>query len=99
MNELPSLPVDVAPYKRTPEFTEASVPAGLLKTHSTKEGVWSLVHVREGELIYRVTDPRRPRREVVLDPRSPPGVVEPTVLHEVEPRGTVRFFVEFYRKG
>ena len=27
------------------------------------------------------------------------GIVEPTVLHEVEPRGTVRFLVEFYRRG
>lgn len=34
------LPVNVSPYKRTPEFTEESVPTGLLNDHTTKDGVW-----------------------------------------------------------
>jgi tellurite methyltransferase len=46
------LPDGFAPYKRTPTFTEATVPRGLLETHSTKEGVWGLIHVVEGELEY-----------------------------------------------
>ena len=92
-----SLPEDVTSYRRTAEFTEATVPAGLLRSHSTKEGVWGLIHVLEGELLYKVTDARRPTYEAVLDARSAPGVVEPTILHEVQPRGGVRFFVEFYR--
>jgi tellurite resistance-related uncharacterized protein len=94
-----SLPPGLAPYKRTPEFTGDSVPAGLLRSHSTKDGVWGLIHVAEGRLAYRVTDARRAASERILTPESEPGVVEPTILHEVEPLGPVRFHVEFHRAG
>ena len=98
MSESPrSLPPSVAPYKRTAEFSETTVPAGLLKAHSTKAGVWGLIHVLEGELVYRITDPRRAPSEQVLTPSGAPGVVEPAILHEVAPRGPVRFYVEFHR--
>lgn len=92
-----SLPPDVRPYRRTPEFTEGTVPTGLLRAHDTKPGVWGLIHVLDGRLAYRVTDPRRPRSETVLTPSDSPGVVEPTIAHEVEPLGPVRFYVEFHR--
>lgn len=51
----------------------------------------------EGKLAYRILDPRRPASERLLTPDGPPGVVEPTILHEVEPQGPVRFYVEFHR--
>jgi len=92
------LPADVRPYKRTPIFTEATVPAGLLRAHATKDGAWGLIHVLEGQLAYRITDPHRPQSEQILTPETRPGVVEPTVLHEVEPLGSVRFQVEFHRR-
>jgi tellurite resistance-related uncharacterized protein len=91
------LPSDLVAYRRTPEFTELTVPEGLLRAHSTKPGAWGLIHVLEGRLAYRITDPRRTASEVILTPGSDPGVVEPTILHEVEPLGAVRFFVEFLR--
>ena len=91
------LPDDVEPYARTAEFTEATVPAGLLRSHTTKPGAWGRIHVLEGRLAYRITDPRRPPSEAILSPDGEPGVVEPTVLHEVEPLGPVRFYVEFLR--
>jgi tellurite resistance-related uncharacterized protein len=89
------LPEGLTSYKRTPTFTEASVPAGLLKDHSTKEGTWGLIHVEEGSLRYVVTDARRPRTERLLTSESVPGIVEPTILHHVEIHGAVRFHVEF----
>lgn len=92
------LPPDVRPYKRTPDFTEATTPIGLKRAHDTKDGVWGLIHVLEGRLAYRITDPRRPATETVLTPQTGPGVVEPTILHEVEPLGAVRFYVEFHRQ-
>lgn len=92
------LPTDAQPYRRTPEFTEATAPQALLNAHSTKEGTWGLIHVLEGRLAYRVSDPRRPAAEAVLTPDTPPGVVEPTILHAVEPLGAVRFYVEFHRR-
>jgi len=91
-----TLPPGARPYKRTPEFTEASTPPGLLRAHDTKAGVWGLIHVLEGRLAYRITDPRRPASETILTAQDGPGVVEPTVRHEVEPLGRVRFYVEFH---
>ena len=91
------LPPDVHPYSQTGVFTETTVPAALLRAHNTKAGVWGLIHVLEGRLAYRVRDDRRPASDQVLTPETPHGVVEPTILHEVEPLGAVRFYVEFHR--
>lgn len=93
----PSLPKGLQPYKRTPSFTEATVPAGLRSDHSTKEGVWGLIYVEEGSLRYVVTDSRRPPTEVILTPTQEPSIVEPTILHHVAPIGHVRFYVEFLK--
>jgi tellurite resistance-related uncharacterized protein len=91
------LPPDLVPYARTAEFTESTLPAGLRRAHTTKEGAWALIHVLEGRLAYRVTDPRRAASETILSAGGEPGIVEPTILHEVEPAGPVRFYVEFLR--
>ena len=89
-----ALPDDVVAYSRSPEFNRETLPAALQRGHSTKAGTWALIHVLEGELRYRVLDPRS---ELVLTP-GVPGVVVPQQLHEVEPLGPVRMFVEFYRR-
>lgn len=89
------LPDGYVAYSQSPVFTEKTVPAALLKGHATKPGVWALIHVLEGKLLYRVLD--RPA-ETILVPDQPPGVIESEVLHEVAPLGPVRFFVEFYRE-
>jgi tellurite resistance-related uncharacterized protein len=91
------LPPGFKAYKRTPLFTEATVPAGLLKDHSTKEGTWGLIHVETGTLRYCITDPRRAPSRVDLAAGEQPGVVEPTIIHKVEPLGPVEFWVEFHR--
>ena len=93
-----TLPDDVKPYRRTDVFTEASVPRGLLRAHTTRAGAWALIHVLEGRLAYRIRDPRRAPVELVLTPATSPGVIEPTIQHEVQPLGTVRFYVEFHRR-
>jgi tellurite methyltransferase len=87
------LPEGFVPYRQTPVFTENSVPVGLTKDHLTKAGVWAKIIVVDGKLRYCVD---------VLDTdvelsQNHPGIVVPEVLHRVEPVGTVRFFVEFYR--
>jgi hypothetical protein len=51
-----------------------------------------LIHVIEGRLHYLTFDPAS---ESELTPRKP-GVVRPGQLHEVQPLGPVRMFVEFY---
>ena len=94
-----ALPSGLCSYKRTPTFTEGTVPAGVLRDHSTREGTWGLIRVEEGKLLYVVTDPRRLPMERTLTPEGEPGVVEPTVPHRVEPQGPVRFYVEFFRSA
>ena len=89
-----SLPPDVRAYQRTKEFDESSVPAGLTRKHTTKAGVWGRICVLEGSLAYRILEPET--EEQLLAPGHD-GVVEPEVPHEVEPRGSVRFYVEFLR--
>ncbi len=91
-----ALATDLAPYRRTPEFSESTLPDALRRRHTTKPGVWGLIHVLEGSLRYRILEPEP--EEHVLSPGTP-GVVEPEVPHEVEPLGRVRFFVEFLRRA
>jgi len=85
-------PDGLVAYKRTPEFTEMTVPAGLLRSHSTKAGVWAKIHVLSGRLRFA---------DLVLGTQQDLGpgihaVVHPQAEHEVAPEGAVRFFVEFH---
>lgn len=89
-----SIPKSCRSYKRTPLFDERSVPAGLLKAHQTKAGTWGEIVVLEGQLLYRILEPEIERH--LLDSEHK-GVVEPEMLHEVEPFGEVSFYVEFFR--
>ena len=91
-----ALPVGAEFYKQTPVFTELNVPRGLLSDHSTKEGTWGLIRVEHGQLRYSITDARRCPSSSILTTDAP-GLVEPTIRHKVQPIGTVRFCVEFYR--
>lgn len=86
------LPRDVTPYRRTAEFTEETLPAGLRKEHSTKQDVWALIHVLEGRLRYCVP---AWNHDEVLEPGQL-GIVAPQVVHFVEPQGPVRMYVEFH---
>lgn len=92
-----ALPPGLISYRRTPEFSETSVPPALLADHDTKPGTWGLIHVAEGQLRYTVTDPRRPAADIILSPDRAPGIVEPTIRHHIEPIGKVAFHVEFFR--
>ncbi len=89
-----ALPEQVAPYKKTPEFTEHTIPAGLLNDHQTKEGTWGKIIILEGTLEYTILEPEL---EVIELTAVNHGVVEPTILHRVKPLGQVRFYVEFQR--
>ena len=97
------LPEGVSAYKRTATFTEETLPAGLLGEHRTRAGVWGVIHVLRGEVLYRILDPRgedpgtEPApEEHLLSPESP-GIVEPTVPHHLVLRGPVELYVEFHR--
>jgi tellurite resistance-related uncharacterized protein len=101
------LPPDMVAYQRTKEFTNDTVPAGLLRSHTTKRGVWGRIHVLEGSLCYRILEPKL--EEIIRtagierDTSSGKGgsgmigIIEPENPHEVECIGKVRFYVEFLR--
>ncbi len=88
------IPDGFAPYRRTPEFTEETIPAALRGTHATKRGVWGRILVSRGRLAYHVHAPFD--RSEVLTPDAP-GIVLPEVEHHVAPDGPVAFCVEFWR--
>jgi tellurite methyltransferase len=88
------MPEGHVPYKRTPRFTESTIPAGLLRHHETKPGVWARVVVERGELEFYEGDEHAPRQ--VATP-SQPCVILPEVEHRVAPVGEVAFYVEFWR--
>jgi tellurite methyltransferase len=91
--DMPVLPEHVQVYNRTPDFTTQTMPAGLLRDHTTKPGVWARIVVTAGELEYSFGEPRR----TFTLTRERAGIVRPEVPHQVQPRGAVEFHVEFLR--
>lgn len=91
-----TLPDSVTFYKSTPIFTQDTLPAALQRGHTTAGNVWARIHIHEGSLLYRISDPRVPNEEILLTPEQP-GVVEPQVEHEVQVVGPVRFQLDFHR--
>lgn len=86
------LPDNVKAYKRTPTFTEETVPEGLLNNHSTKAEVWGAIHIEEGQLEYTIED-----KESHILTKKNHGIVEPEILHHIKPLGKVSFYIEFYK--
>ncbi len=98
----PNTPPDAAPrlpppqtasYRRTPVFDADSIPAALKGDHSTKAGVWALIHVERGALRYRQD---APPVDVILT-AGETLAVPPQAVHRVEPHADMAFFVEFWR--
>lgn len=87
-------PANLSAYKRTPIFSEETIPAGLRRDHSTRPGTWGMIHVLEGHLLYLAATTTPTRRELGVGRH---GIIAPGLLHSVTPLGPVRFFVEFHR--
>ena len=89
------LPPDLIPYRKTAVFTATSVPAGLLRDHKTRAGVWGVLHVVAGEVTFRTVVGTGTR---LLTPGMT-QVIEPEALHSVSLSPDARFYVEFWRQG
>lgn len=92
MTRTPEWPPGLVPTRRTAEFTEATIPAGLRRAHATAADTWALLHVLDGELLFRDLVSGEERRLA-------PGVhalIFPERRHEVESLGPVRFYLEFF---
>jgi len=82
----------LVPYKRTPTFTEDTVPAGLLRDHRTKAGVYGRIVVEAGRLELTTGE------QVVVLGAGEEAISQPEQTHSVKPLGMVRFYVEFCRE-
>lgn len=83
------------PYRSTPVFDEATLPAALRRAHRTKAGVWGVIRVLQGELKLCFTEPPETK---VLSPGSD-GVLEPDQSHFVETEGPMRMQIDFYTQA
>lgn len=81
-------------YRRTPVFTDATIPAGLRSKHSTKAGVWGRLRVQHGTIAYVVDGPPETRQVLAAGESV---VIVPELQHRVEALGPVEFYVEFLR--
>ena len=89
-----TVPGNARAYKRTPLFTAATTPAGLLADHSTRDGVWGRLHVESGQLTYIVAE----SGEATVIRAGQHAVIRPQERHRVSLDGPVAFFVEFLRE-
>ena len=94
------LPSNVVKYSTVPKdkfFTIDTIPAGLLKEHSTKEGTWGVIRVHQGKLEYKILEPEQCVH--ILDAASDNiGIIEPTMQHQTKGlTDDLKFVVEFYR--
>lgn len=82
----------IAPYRSTPVFDETTLPEALKREHRTKDGVWGVIRVLEGELRFVLTESGT---ETILTPDRP-GLVQPQQTHRVEPLSKLRMQIDFY---
>lgn len=87
-------PDDLEAYRRTPDFDNASVPAGLLRAHQTKSGVWGRIEVLQGRLDY-VLEPPGERRIPLA--KGETAHIPPERPHHVSLDPGCRFRVVFLR--
>lgn len=88
-----AMPGMAEPYKSTPLFTELTLPDALRRAHLTKAGVWGVLKVTRGSLLYVLEASGKQHR---LD--APACIIiQPEELHHVEPLGAMEMQVDFYR--
>ena len=91
-----SLPLDkLEAYKRTPVFTESSIPSGLLKQHNLATGVWGKLIVNSGQL--ELEFPGNKNRLRCAEPGADVWI-QPEEWHLIKKATQVRFYIEFYRE-
>lgn len=83
---------EVLPYRSTPVFTNDTLPEALKRAHATKAGVWGLLKVLSGSVLYVVEETGE--RRIVCAGES--AVIRPQQLHHVDPLDQMEMQVDFY---
>ncbi len=89
---LPGLPAGLELYARTPDFTDLTIPAELTDGHALGEGVWGVLRVLDGTLLYIAENQPLPLSLGAGDAVA----IEPELGHRLQPSGHARFFIEFH---
>ena len=94
----PELPESVTYVRTTADFTEDSVPKGLLRAHQVAAGVWGRLVVTTGSLVFSFENNAGEwsglSRTVAAGETQ---AIPPECPHRVTMTGPVEFAVEFHR--
>lgn len=88
-----NIPGKLSLYKKTKVFSNETVPEALKKNHKIIPGSWGRLVIQEGELILKFNN----KNESFLITKTRPGIIEPEVMHFIELKGKVSFYIEFYK--
>ncbi|WP_324261473.1 DUF1971 domain-containing protein [Altererythrobacter sp. H2] len=80
-----SLPPEAEVYRRIGPFDRGSLPKGLLREHSLKDGTWAQVTVLSGAVAFLWDDAGNDGAGSVLE-RGQAITVPPLVPHHLEPK-------------
>lgn len=94
MSARPTMPTGLHLVRTTPEFTDESVPAGLLGTHEVGQGSWGRLRVHAGALRFVFENDASDTHDLAA---SESIDIPPLTPHHVEPQPGCRFVVEFHR--
>lgn len=87
------LPARVLRSGATKEWSDASMPEALRRSHRVREGTWGRLVVRDGRI--RFAAATSPPTDVVLEAGHSQSI-PPGLAHDVHPLGSVRFVLELY---
>ncbi len=87
-------PEGLKEYKRTPVFTQDTIPKGLLNNHSTKAGTWGKIEVHKGKLKYHPE-----AHDVITVAAGEAANIPPQMVHHVSADDEVAFHVAFYARA
>lgn len=90
------MPDGLTAYRTTPDFDADTVPAGLLRNHTTKTGTWGRIEVLAGEVTY-IVEP--PAATTIRLSAGDTAAVPPELPHRVELSADARFHVVFLKRA
>lgn len=88
----PPLPAEARPYRRIGPFDADAIPKGLWSCHALKAGVWGLLAVEAGSILFRWDDAGGGARRLSAGDTL---LIPPVVPHHLEREGPVTIALAF----